>query len=97
MTRREITENRIIQNILIHNDPKDAHSYDNLYISNRSASSEVVRANNTTQMTSQPNLHPNMSLSSKYGANGQQNPGQPGSNAGLSITAIGGGGQQMTI
>jgi len=23
MTRREITENRIIQNILIHNDPKD--------------------------------------------------------------------------
>lgn len=35
MTRREITENRIIQNILLHNDPKDLQLYNDLYISTR--------------------------------------------------------------
>jgi hypothetical protein len=35
MTRREITENRIIQNILLHNDPKDMQNFNDLYISTR--------------------------------------------------------------
>lgn len=60
MTRREITENRIISNILVHNDPKDSQSFDNLYISTRSASSDPM---GLATMHSHGALHPNMSLS----------------------------------
>lgn len=35
MTRREITENRIIQNILLHNDPREVQTYEDIYVSTR--------------------------------------------------------------
>jgi len=44
MTRREITENRIIQNILLNNDPKELQVYEDIFISTRSASSEALLA-----------------------------------------------------
>ena len=44
MTRREITENRIIQNILLHNDPKDMSNFNDLYISTRAEASNIESA-----------------------------------------------------
>ncbi|CDW78455.1 wd repeat-containing protein 87 [Stylonychia lemnae] len=35
MTRRDITEGRIIQNILLHNDPREQQVHDDIYISTR--------------------------------------------------------------
>jgi hypothetical protein len=35
MTRRDITEQRIIRNILLHNNPKDVHNFEVLYIANK--------------------------------------------------------------
>lgn len=71
MTRREITENRIIQNILIHNDPKDVQIHDDLFISTRSFNSEhlfapsfgAVSMHQESQLSiHQPAMNPSFSL-----------------------------------
>ena len=35
MTRREMTEQKIVKNIILHNDPSDIQNFEVLYISNK--------------------------------------------------------------
>ena len=40
MTRRDITEQRIMRNILMHNDPRDLQNFEVLYITNKQKRAE---------------------------------------------------------
>lgn len=73
MTRREITENRIIQNILLHNDPKELQTYSDIYISTRSATSEALLAigQNPSMVSFQTKgAHPTLQLAGASTING---------------------------